>query len=241
MTAMENPLIASVEEVGDDEIEACVTFVTDATRKGTGTALRELAKNGVLNRQNIERVCAHGNEIVAAITALVNERIAELAENITGYVKLISGAETLELDETDGKAIIAKAEDIFLGHIDDAFIRWGCDVESEPTQKTQVTVHEMVKDGTLIEIWTGISDDPNSLCLTQSQIIQFVEKHKKWLRSVGYVTFSLFKVGNEFFVACVRFDGAGQLGVFVHRLSFDIVWYAVHGLCFVVPQLALAN
>ena len=238
---MKNPSIASVEEVSDGQIETCVTLVTDATRKGTGTALRELAKNGVLNKQNIERVRARGNEIVAAITALVKEKFAELAENITGYVKLISGAETLVLDETDGKATIAKAKDTFPGYIDGDFKGWGCDVKSEPTKKTQVTVHELIKDGRFDQIFPGMSDDLNSLCLTQPQIIQFVQKHRKWLRTDGYGTFFLFKVGEEFFVARVYFDDGGQLEVHVSRLSHVGVWYAENRHRVVVPQLALAN
>ncbi len=238
---MKNPLIASDSEVSDGQIETCVTLVTDATRKGTGTALRELAKNGVLNKQNIERVRARGNEIVAAITALVKEKFAELAENITGYVKLISGAETLELDETDGKATIAKAKDTFPGYIDGDFKGWGCDAKSEPTQKTQVTVHEMIKDGTFAQIWKDMSDDLNSLCLTQSQIIQFVQKHRKWLRTDGYGTFFLFKVGEEVFVASVGFVDGGRLLVGAGRFSGGGVWFAGYGLRVVVPQLALVN
>ena len=86
-----------------------------------------------------------------------------------------------------------------------------------------------------------MSDDLNSLCLTQPQIIHFVEKHKKWLRTDGYGTFFLFKVGEELFVAYVYFDGYGRLKVFVYRFSFDYVWYAGCGHRVVVPQLALAN
>lgn len=238
---MKNPSIASDNEVSDGQIETCVTLVTDATRKGTGTALRELAQNGVLNKQNIERVRARGNEIVAAITALVKEKLAELAENITGYVKLISGAETLEIDETDGKATIAKTKDTFPGWIDRDFENYGTNVRGLATKKTKVTVHEMIRDGTFAQIFHGMSDDLNSLCLTQPQIIQFVQKHKKWLRTDGYGTFFLFKVGEEFFVADVRFGGAGQLRVSVCRFSLDYVWLAAFGHRFVVPQLALAN
>jgi hypothetical protein len=237
MTTMSNPSIASDNEVSDGQIETCVTLVTDATRKGTGTALRELAKNGVLNKQNIERVRARGNEIVAAITALVKEKFAEIAENIAGIVKLISDAETLELDPTNGKATIAKAGDIFRGYIDGDFERWGCGVESKPTRKTQVTVHEMIKDGTFAQIFNGMSDNLDDLCLTQPQIIQFVQKHRKWLRTDGYGTFFLFKIGTEFFVALVSFGDDGQLGARVGRFSDGSVWLARCRHRIVVPQL----
>ncbi|MCX6719399.1 MAG: hypothetical protein NTZ38_03440, partial [Candidatus Taylorbacteria bacterium] len=241
MTTMENLSIASVEKVSEGQIETSVTLVVDATRKATGTALRDLAKRGVLTKQNIERVRARGNEIVAAITALVKEKFAEIAENITGYVKLIFGAETLELDETDGQATIAKAKDTFPGWIDPDFREYGCDVESESTKKTQVTVHEMIKDGTFARIFNGMSDDLNSLCLTQPQIIQFVEKHKKWLRTDGYATFFLFKVGEEIFVALVYFGDVGELEVCAYRFSDGRVWHAEYRHRVVVPQLALAN
>lgn len=238
---MKNPSIASDSEVSDGQIETCVTLVTDATRKGTGTALRELVKNGVLNKQNIERVRARGNEVVAEITRIVKEKFAEIAENIVGIVKLISGAETIELDETDGKATIVKAKDTFPGWIDPNFNGYGCDVKSEPTKKMQVSVHEMIKDGTFAQIWNGMSDDLNSLCLTQSQIIQFVQKHHKWLRTEGYGTFFLFKVGDKFFVAGVGVDDDGQLRVYVYRFSNDYVWDAEYRHRVVLPQLALAN
>ncbi len=237
---MKNPSIASDNEVSEGQIETCVTLVTDATRKGTGTALRELAKNGVLTKKNIERVRARGNEVVAEITRIVKEKFAEIAENIAGIVKLISGAEILELDETDGKATIAKAKDAFPGWIDPDFKEYGCDVKSEPTKKAQVSVHEMIKDGTFAQIFNGMGDDLNSLCLTQPQIIQFVEKHHKWLRTDGYATFFLFKVGEEFFVADVGFH-VGRLEVYVRRFSNDFVWRAEDRHRIVVPQLALAN
>ncbi len=238
---MKNPLIASDSEVSDGQIETCVTMVTDATRKGTGTALRELAKKGVLNKQNIERVRARGNEVVAAITALVKEKFAEIAENIAGIVKFVSGAETLELDETDGKETIAKANDAFPGGIDPDFKEYGCDVKSEPTKKTQASVHEMIKDGTFAQIFNGMSDDLNKLVMTQPQIIQFVQKHCKWLCTEGYGTFFLFKVGEKLFVVLVDFDGGGRFWVNVYRFSDDYVWDAERRHRVVIPQLALAN
>jgi len=233
-----NPSIASDSEVSDGQIETCVTLVTDATRKGTGTALRELIKNGVLNKQNIERVRASGHEVVAAITQLVKEKFAEIAENIVDRVKLISGGVTLEIDPTDGKAIIHKAGDVFTGYIDSNFKNWDLNVASGPTKKTPVQVYEMIKDGTFAQIFGGMSDDLDKLCLTQNQIIRFVQDHRKWLRQDGYGTFFLFKKMNEFFVANVYLDSDGPY-VFVNRLSDGHVWGAEFRHRIVVPQLAL--
>jgi hypothetical protein len=161
--------------------------------------------------------------------------------SLTNYVKLISGAETLELNETDGKATIAKAEDTFPGWIDRDFENYGTNVQSPATKKTKVTVHEIIKDGTFAEIFNGMSDDLNKLVMTQSQIIQFVRKYRQWLRTDGFATFFLFKVGNEFFVARVRFGVGGRLGVYVYRFSSDDVWDAEDRHRIVVPQLTLAS
>jgi hypothetical protein len=238
---MKNPSIASEYQVSDGQIETCVTLVTDATRKATGTALRELSKNGVLNKKNIERVRAQGNKIVADITSLVKQKFAELAENIAGCLKLISDAETLELGPTDGKRTIAKAKEVFTWGIDGDFRNWGCDVKADPTKAVNVHVHEMIKDGTFDQIFGGLSDNLDELCLTQDQIIQFCEKHKKWLRTDGYATFFLFKVNGEFFVAHVYVPSAGALHAYVYWFSDGYVWYATYRRRVVVPQLALAN
>ena len=150
-------------------------------------------------------------------------------------------AETLELEATDGTATIAKAEDVFTWGIDGDFRKWGLDVKAKPTKATKVQVREMIKNGTFAQVFNGLSDNLDSLCLTQSQIIQFVVKHKKWLRTDGYGTFFLFKVGKEFFVARVSLDSGERPYVNASRFSGDYVWGADYPHRFVVPQLALGD
>ena len=238
---MKPSITSTEEEVSRGQKDTCITLITDATRKATGVAIDELVERGVLTKTNIEKVRARGNEVVAAITALVKEKFAELTENIRGYVKLISGAEELGLEETDGKQTIAKAKETFPVWIDPDFKEYGTNVVSDPTKKARVEVNEMIKDGTFAQIFGGMANDLNSLCLTQSQIIQFVQKHRKWLRTEGYGTFFLFKVGEEFFVTGVYFDDDGQLSVLVRRFSYVYVWSAENRHRVVIPQLALAN
>jgi hypothetical protein len=244
MTTMKNPLIASDTEVTEGQIETSITLVTDATRKATGVALRELVKNGVLTKANIEKVRARGNEVVAAITALVKEKFAEIAETVTGFVKLISGAEVIKLDPTNGSETIAAAKALFGGYLDGDFINWGLNIKSGPTTEQVVQVHEMVKDGTFAQIFNGLSTDLKSLCLTQAQIINFVKKYRKWLRTDGYGTFFLFQDPRDeekFFVARVYVYSDGNLRVRVDQFSHDYVWIADDRPRVVVPQLPLEN
>jgi hypothetical protein len=172
---------------------------------------------------------------------LLNLGSLEPAENISGYLKLISGAETLTLDSTDGTEVIAEAGSLFNGHLDGDFRNWKTNVKGNPTEAQNVQVHEMTKDGTFEQIYGGLGTDLNALCLNQAQIIGFVKKYRKWLREDGYGTSFLFKVGDEFFVAYVFVNSDGSLYAYVYRFSYDYVWHAEVRFRFVVPQQALTT
>lgn len=145
-------------------------------------------------------------------------------ENITGCLRPISGAEILTLEPTDGTETIAQARDLFTGRLlDPDFKDWGCDVKSEPTGKVNVIVHEMVKDETFAQIFSGLSEDLDKSCLTQAQIVQFMKKYRRWLRTDGYATFFLFKVGSKFFVARVRLYSDGRREAYVYHFLDDHV------------------
>ncbi len=155
----------------------------------------------------------------------------------TEFLKLISRAETLTLSSTDGNEIIAEAVSLFNGYLSRDFRDWKTNVKGNQTEVQNVQVHEMTKNGTFEQIYGDLGTDLNALCLSQTQIIQFVKKHRKWLRTDGYGTFFLFKVGDEFFVAYVRVDSDGSLYADVRRFSGGIVWNAENRHRFVVSQL----
>lgn len=132
-------------------------------------------------------------------------------------------------------ATIARAKDVFTGWIDSDFVNYGTDVKSPKTKATKIAVLEMTKDGTFKDIFTN----PEEMCMTQAQIVEFCRNHKDKLNQDWY-TFFLFKVGNEFFVARVRVRSDGLSGD-ADRFSDDGVWDAVCRHRVVVPQLALKN
>jgi len=222
--------------------EQCVTVIKDAARKGGEKAIAELSSSGIINLDNFQRVLGWKG-LPPPIQALVKEKAKELIvaflENIMGIVKLISGAKILELEETDGKETIAEASETFTSGIYGFTKPEGS--KAVPTNKATAQVFEMVKDGTYAEIFGGMNNDLNSLCFTESQIIQFVKKHRKWLRTDGYGTFFLYKEGEDFFfVADVVLYSGGPF-VFRYPLSLDDVWGAEYRPRIVVPQLALKN
>ena len=157
------------------------------------------------------------------------------------YLKLLSGAETLMLDALDGEETLATAKEVFPLGINDKFKNWGTDKAGIATNEQAVGVHELVKDGTFAQMFGSLGTDLDKLCLTQAQIKNFCKKHPNWLHKDGYVTFFLFKVGYQFFVARVVV-GSGGLFVGVARFGYVRVWYtggSGSSLRVVVPQIPL--
>ncbi|MBI3255839.1 MAG: hypothetical protein HYZ63_02610 [Candidatus Andersenbacteria bacterium] len=152
-------------------------------------------------------------------------------------LRLISGEERLMLDPTDGKETIPNAKAVFPAHIDSDFRNWEADETSEPTGETRVAVYEMVQDAKFEAMFTSLSAEKETLCLTHSQIIGFVKKYRNWLRTDGYATFFLFRSHGKFFVAYVCFDDCGPLEVGVFRFEYDRVWSGDYRHRVVVPQL----
>jgi len=152
-------------------------------------------------------------------------------------LRLISGGETLVIDETDGKETVAAAKEFFPGGIDLNFINWSADEASGPTLKTPVSVYELIRYATFSQMFGSVSTDPGRFCLTQSQIVGFVKKHRNWLRTGGYGTFFLFKSRGELFVAAVSFHVRARLAGGVFRFGYDVGWLAGEGHRLILPQL----
>ena len=225
-----------MKAITSEQKEQITRFAQDAARKGTQEAITGLQKSG-LNGDSLQKIIARGDQVSSRVKEFIKGLLSEMAEIVRGCLQLISGAETLTLDETDGTETIAQAGSTFNGYLDSDFRNWKLDVASQPTKEQKVSVHEMIEDGTFAKIYNGLSSNLDSLCLTQAQIIGFVKKHRKWLRTDGYGTFFLFKRGDDFFVAYVRQRDGGSLFVRVRKLAYDDVWYAGYRRRVVVPQL----
>ncbi len=144
---------------------------------------------------------------------------------------------TLKLDSCDGSKTISKSSGVFSWIDDDNFRIYGADEKGINTKETAIEVYEMAKDATFAQMFGSLSNDLDKLCLTQSQILNFIAKHRPHLRKDGHETFFLFKSNNQFFVANVRFTVGDLLNVYVFRFEVDFVWEAGLRLRVVVPQL----
>lgn len=153
-----------------------------------------------------------------------------------GYLRLVSD-EVIMIEQTDGLATICKAEDVFTGLIDENFKEYGTDVGSGPTKEMRAQIFEMIRSGTLAQIFGSLGKNLDRLCLRQSQIISFVQKHEKWFRAGRYTISFLLGVENRgYFVARVSML-TGEFYVNIRRLSDRYVWPCSGRFRFVVPRL----
>ncbi len=144
----------------------------------------------------------------------------------------------LVIPATDGTENLSDSE-VFSGWIDPDLANWGCNVVSENRPETKAALYELTKNATFRQMFEGQGVDLDQLCLTPHQIKQFVLTHRDHLHPQGCATFFLFKVGDNFFVARVRWFVGRRLGVGVNLFSNAYVWGAGRRLRVVLPQLAL--
>ncbi len=149
------------------------------------------------------------------------------------YLRLISDGEVV-IGPTDGEKTITQALKV-VSYVDPSFTNY-MDVKGQSTQNTPVQVYELVREGTATQIFESLGVDLNQLCLTQSQIIQFMRDGRDWVLYYGDSVSFLFKVNDEPLVVCVG-RGSDGLGGFVYHLSKGGVLLAKSWDRFVVPQL----
>ncbi len=154
-------------------------------------------------------------------------------------LKVISVNEKLMLRFRDGSRIISSSEKVF-SYIDPDFKNYGADEKGKKTKKTEVVVHKTVENASFAQMFGSLDSNTKALCLTQDQILEFIETHRRQITN-GYATFFLFKSSNQFFVAGVLVENSGTLWVNVYRLEYDNVWKAKDSHRVVVPQLTLGN
>jgi len=153
-------------------------------------------------------------------------------------LRLISNGKNIVIRATSGEWTIAQATDVFLLGVDPDFTTLGLDVPGEAKPETPVEVYEMTEDGNFKTIFGSFGHELDELCLTQEQVIAFVEDHKDWFRKHGFGTFFLFKVAGKFSVADVRLGDSIRLSIDAYRFWHDFVWGGGYHHRLVVPRVS---
>lgn len=219
------------------------TMLREALRKHRG--LRQQVEN-VLLGEDSDIWEAELKKFVAKRPCWVN--VPKVAEKSNPFLRRLYGKRVIRLDATDGTETLAQASDVFTGWVDQNFKNLDLDLPGKARSMEQVTVHEMVKNGTFAGFYDSLGD-LNDLRLSQGQIKQFARRHASKLHPRGWSTFFLFtredKPVNEdrsnVFVACVRKRQSGgkngKLEAHVRKFLSKEFWLADNRRRFVIPQL----
>jgi hypothetical protein len=149
------------------------------------------------------------------------------------YLEPVPGFVNLTIGETDGSKTF---EESLLFNLDADVRQWGCgDLKSKPTLETKVTVFEMVRDGSFKQVMSMFPSTTESLSLTPSQIIWFVEQYRGALRDDRYATFFPMLCGTEQMVMYTMFDHTAPIPLRVKNFTSDTPWNADVKRRFVLP------
>jgi hypothetical protein len=129
------------------------------------------------------------------------------------FSKLISKERDVIIRPTKGLRTIAKADNIFHAGIDSDFVKYKTNVGSKATNKMEVQIFEQIHDGKLVQLFADFGKPMDDLCMTQDQIISFIEGHDKLLSTNGWGTLFLSKVQSWHCVAAV---GRNEKGIYVY-------------------------
>ncbi len=209
-----------------------------------------------LIKTTIERVQNEKSLFNSALKKLVNSTEEELddflkrrieAKPQQGILRLISEGKSLKLKALDGSRHICKSKKTFKSFIDADFENWGINKKGVATPETPIQIHEMVGDGTFMDIFRSVPGTWREKWVSQDQVIEFCESLPDWLRQEGYGTFFLVrkdenkpidetKPEENLGVVRVYVDDDG-LRADVFQLEYDHVWVGERRHRVVSPQL----
>lgn len=154
-----------------------------------------------LIKTTIERVQNDESLFGSALKKLVNSTEEELSRFLRGelevgvrqgVLRLISGGRELRLRELKGSRYIIKSRETFKSYIDPDFEKLG-NRNGAATPKTLIQVHEMVANGTVMDMFGSIPGTWEEKWLSQDQVVEFCQSLYPWLRQDGYGTFFLIR------------------------------------------------
>lgn len=123
-----------------------------------------------------------------------------LTTGTSEYLKLVGGMEALALEPTTGQRSYGYLVNDSGSWVSPDFRKYGCNVPGFPTEAGNVQVYELIKQGTLEQIYGSMGRTLDEMCLSQEQIFQYNQTYRNLHAPQTYSRF-LFKVGNEFFIA----------------------------------------
>lgn len=145
------------------------------------------------------------------------------------------GKPEVTIRAVSGEKFITESDDVF-SYKEYDFAELVDKNEAVPTEETRVVIFELRKGAKFNQMFASLPEnDLDKLCLTQHQIISFVEDNKKEMDNDNGLTFFLFRDNDNYHVALVLIDVSDKASVSVSPLGNKNVWGADPRYRVVVP------
>jgi hypothetical protein len=107
-------------------------------------------------------------------------------------LRLISGDHELKLQASDGSRLICEATDVF-NLISPNFVKLGINKPGAVTPEMLSNVHEIVGEGTFMDIFQELPGNWSQKWLPQDKVIDFCEKYPNWINREGFIVLLIKK------------------------------------------------
>lgn len=198
-----------------------------------------------LSTKNAKWAIINGKKTATLLVEAIDGHLRE--DNYSSILHLISGGHSLKLKASDGGRLICQAKDVFKGHIDPNFIKLGINKLGIATPEILVDVHEIVNDGTFMDIFQALPGSWDQKWISQDKVIDFCKSFPHWLgQGISFTFFLIKKDENKTInkekpadnLAVVRvFVYSDDLYVIVFCLEDDRRWDGGHHYRGISPQL----
>lgn len=128
--------------------------------------------------KKIQKVTIYPVEKITEKSSLLSRGLQELGLTNT-ILKLISEGDSLKIKALDGHRNIKNSQDTFR-HIFSDLLDTDIDEIRKETEETEVLVYEVVKAANIYQMFVSLNKSFEQMCLTQDQILEFVDKHKEY-------------------------------------------------------------
>jgi len=150
--------------------------------------------------KQIQKIPEYPVEKITGKSNLLIRGLQELGL-LTKILKLISSGDVLKIQALDGSRTIKSSGNIFR-HVFSDFSNLHTSEIAQKTDEIEVLVYEVVKDARVYKMFASLNRNLEQMCLTQNQILEFIDKHKEYKIPLDkhVIYHFLFKANDKVFV-----------------------------------------
>lgn len=190
------------------------------------------------NDKSIQKVPEYSVEKITRKSNLLIRGLQALGL-LTKTLKLVSDGEIIRIRALDGSRVFKFSDGDLFKYVFFDLVGLDTNEHAIKTDEAELLVYELVKDANIYQMFNSLNKNFDQLCLTQNQILEFLDKYKKY--SKNKTNHFLFKSNDKIFIAQICADADDSMRLFGGHISDNDIngsVYPASGVSFrvVVPK-----